>query len=156
VLALWSQESAFFSGEVSIGTAEGYSALWFGLAMKRTGGRVITVEIDPETADIARANIRQAGLEGVIDSRINDAIAEIPALKGDFDFVFMDTAPLNKKLYDLLQMRISSGGAILAHNADSLKTEQPEFLKAIQSDPSFETKIVPTARGGILVSVRKR
>jgi predicted O-methyltransferase YrrM len=53
-------------------------------------------------------------------------------------------------------MRISSGGAILAHNADSLKTEQPEFLKAIQSDPSFETKIVPTARGGILVSVRKR
>jgi hypothetical protein len=136
--------------------AEGYSALWFGLAMKRTGGRVITVEIDPETADIARANIRQAGLEGVIDSRINDAIAEIPALKGDFDFVFMDTAPLNKKLYDLLQMRISSGGAILAHNADSLKTEQPEFLKAIQSDPSFETKIVPTARGGILVSVRKR
>ena len=118
---------------------------------------MITVEIDPETADIARASIRQAGLEGVIDSRINDAMAEIPALKGDFDFVFMDTgAPLNKKLFDLLQTRISSGGAILAHNADSLKTEQPEFLKAIQSDPSFETKIVPTARGGIPVSVRKR
>lgn len=142
---------------LDIGTAEGYSALWFGLAMKRTGGRVITVEIDPETADIARMNIRQAGLEGVIDSRINDAMAEIPALKGDFDFVFMDTgAPLNKKFFDLLQTRISSGGAILAHNADSFKTEQPEFLKAIQSDPSFETKIVPTARGGILVSVRKR
>lgn len=118
---------------------------------------MITIEIDPETADIARANIRQAGLEGAIDSRINDAIAEIPELKGDFDFVFMDTGvPLNKKLFDLLQTRISPGGAILAHNAASLKLQQPDFLTAIQSDPRFETKIVPTGRGGILVGVRKK
>ncbi len=142
---------------LDIGTAEGYTALWLGLAMKRNGGQVITIEIDPETADTARANIRQAGLEGVIDSRINDALAEIPALKGEFDFVFLDTGnPLNKKLFDLLRTRISSGGAILAHNAASLKSEQPDFLTAIRGDPSFDTKIVPTARGGILVSVRTR
>jgi caffeoyl-CoA O-methyltransferase len=142
---------------LDIGTAEGYTALWLGLAMKRNGGRVITIEIDPETADTARANIRQAGLEGVIDSRINDAVMEIPALEGDFDFVFMDTgAPLNKKLFDLLRARISAGGSILVHNAASLKTQQPEFLKAIQEDASFGTTIVPTARGGILVSVKKR
>ncbi len=146
-----------YKSALDIGTAEGYSALWLGLAMKRTGGQVITIEIDPETADLARANIRQAGLEGVIDSRINDALAEIPELKGDFDFVFMDTgAPLNKKLFDLLQTRICLGGAILAHNAASLKSQQPDFLTAIQSDPRFETKIVPTGRGGILVGVRKK
>ncbi len=88
---------------LDIGTAEGYAALWLGLAMKKNGGRVITVEIEPETADKARENIRQAGLEAVVDSRINDALSEIPALKGDFDLVFMDTgAPLNKKLFDLL------------------------------------------------------
>jgi hypothetical protein len=62
-----------------------------------------------------------------------------------------------KMLHDLIVERgYRRALDILAHNADSLKTEQPEFLKAIQSDPSFETKIVPTARGGILVSVRKR
>ncbi len=142
---------------LDIGTAEGYAALWLGLAMKRNGGKVITVEIDPETADTARANIRHAGLEGVIDSRINDALAEIPALKGDFDFIFMDTgAPLNKRLFDLLQARISPGGAVLAHNAASFASQQPDFLKAIQGDPSLETKIVPTARGGILVSVKRK
>jgi predicted O-methyltransferase YrrM len=142
---------------LDIGTAEGYAALWLGLAMKRNGGQVITIEIDPETADSARANIRQAGLEGAVDSRINDALAEIPALKGDFDFVFMDTgAPLNKKLFDLLRTRISPGGAILAHNAASFESQQPDFLKAIRGDPSFETKIVPTARGGILFSVKRR
>ncbi|MBZ5586274.1 MAG: class I SAM-dependent methyltransferase, partial [Acidobacteriia bacterium] len=142
---------------LDIGTAEGYAALWLGLAVKRTGGHAITIEIDPETADSARANIRQAGLENVIDSRINDALAEIPALKGDFDFVFMDTgAPLNKRLFDLLQTRISPGGALLAHNAASLESQQPDFLKAIRGDPSYETKIVPTARGGILIALKKR
>ncbi len=46
----------------------------------------------------------------------------------------MDTgAPLNKTLFDLLQTRISLGGAILAHNAASLKSQQPDFLTAIQS-----------------------
>jgi predicted O-methyltransferase YrrM len=142
---------------LDIGTAEGYAALWLGLAMKRNGGQVITVEIDPETADQARVNIRQAGLEAVVDSRINDALLEIPALQGNFDLVFMDTgAPLNKKLFDLLRDRISPGGAILAHNAASFASQQPDFLKAIQADPTLETKILPTARGGILLSLKKK
>jgi predicted O-methyltransferase YrrM len=141
---------------LDVGTAEGYAALWLGLGARKNGGGVITIEIDPETADKARANFKDAGLDRFIDSRINDALAEIPALKGNFDFVFMDTgAPLNAKLFALLQSRIAPGGAILAHNAASFKSQQPDFLKAIQGDSSLETKIVPTARGGILVAVKK-
>ncbi len=141
---------------LDIGTAEGYAALWFGLAMANNAGRVITIEIDPETADRARENIRTAGLDGVIDCRINDALLEVPTLKGDFDFVFMDPgAPLNKALFDLLRDRISPGGAILAHNAASLKSQQPDFLKALQSDPGLDIKTIPTARGGILMAVKK-
>jgi predicted O-methyltransferase YrrM len=140
---------------LDIGTAEGYAALWLGLAMKKNGGRVVTIEIVPETADKARKNIREAGMDDIIDCRINDALMEIPVLKGDFDFVFMDTgAPLNKKFFDLLRNRLLPGGAILAHNAASLQSQQPDFLKAIQSDPNMETKIVETARGGILVSFK--
>jgi predicted O-methyltransferase YrrM len=142
---------------LDVGTAEGYAALWLGLGVRKNGGRAITIEIDPETADQARANFKEAGMDRLIDSRINDALAEIPALKGDFDFVFMDTgAPLNARLFALLQSRIAPGGAILAHNAASLRSEQPDFLKAIQGDPSLETKIVPTARGGILVAIKKK
>ena len=142
---------------LDVGTAEGYTALWLGLGARKNGGRAITIEIDPETADKARANFKEAGMDRFIDSRINDALAEIPALKGDFDFVFMDTgAPLNARLFALLQSRIAPGGAILAHNAASLKSQQPDFLKAIQGDPSLETKIVPTARGGILVAIKKK
>ena len=141
---------------LDIGTARGYSSLWFALAMKKNGGKVVTIEIDPETADEARANFRKAALDGIIDSRINDAIDEIPAIQGGFDFVFLDTgAPLNKKLLALLYQRIASGGALTAHNAGSFQSDQPDFLKAIQSDPNLETKIVPTPSGGISITMKK-
>jgi predicted O-methyltransferase YrrM len=141
---------------LDIGTARGYAALWLGLAMKKTGGKLITVEVDPETADEARENFCQSGLAVIIDSRINDALLEIPALKGDFDFVFMDSgSPPNKKFLDLLHARITPGGAITAHNAGSFSSQQPDFLKAIESDPNLETRIIPTRSGGISVSVKK-
>ncbi len=142
---------------LDVGTARGYSSLWFGLAMRKTGGKVITIEIDPETADEARENFRQAGLQAAIDSRINDALLEIPAIQGDFDFVFMDPgSELNKKLFDLLKARIAPGGTITAHNASSFESEQPDFLKAVKADPTLETRIVKTSSGGILISAKKR
>jgi caffeoyl-CoA O-methyltransferase len=140
---------------LDIGTARGYSSLWFALAMKQTGGKVVTIEIDPETADEARENFRKAALEEVLDLRINDALREIPVIKGGFDFVFMDTgAPINKKLFDILYSRIAPGGMVAAHNAGSFQSDQPEFLKAIQSNPNLLTKIVPTASGGISITTR--
>jgi caffeoyl-CoA O-methyltransferase len=142
---------------LDIGTARGYAALWFALAVKKNGGKLTTIEIDPEIADEARSNFRKAGLHEVIDSRINDALLEIPAMKGKFDLVFMDPgAPLNKKLLDLLHDRMLPGGAIVAHNAANFATSQPDFLKAIQNDPRIETRIVPTPSGGISISTFKK
>jgi predicted O-methyltransferase YrrM len=47
---------------LDVGTARGYAAVWFGLAARTTGGRVVTIEIDPQVAAEARENIRRAGL----------------------------------------------------------------------------------------------
>jgi predicted O-methyltransferase YrrM len=141
---------------LDIGTAQGYSSAWFGLAMKKNGGRLVTIEIDPGRAAEARKNFQEAGLADFIESRVGDALLVIPELKGDFDFVFMDTGvPLNKKFLDLLYPRITPGGAITAHNANSFVFRQPDFLKAIQTDPSLETKIVPTTSGGISLTIKK-
>ena len=139
---------------LDIGTARGYGAIWFGLAAKKTGGKVTTIEIDPAVAAEARGNIRRAGLADIVDSRINDALLEIPALPGEFDFVFMDAgAPLNKQFLDLLAGRITPGGTIAAHNAFGFQATQPEFLKAITTDPNLETRIVTTFSGGISMTV---
>jgi caffeoyl-CoA O-methyltransferase len=142
---------------LDLGTSRGYAALWIALAMSQTGGRLITVEIDPRPAEEARRNFRRAGLDSLIDSRINDALLEIPALPGQFDFVFMDLgAPLNKKLLDLLYARVAPGGAILAHNGFFLKSTQPGYLEAVRGDPNLDTTILPTLSGGICVTIRKR
>lgn len=139
---------------LDIGTAFGYSAIWFGAAMQKTGGQVVTIELDPNNAAIARENFQEAGLAGRIESRIGDALVEIPKLEGEFDFVFMDTgAPLNKRFLDLLRGKLRRGGAVTAHNAGTFLFSQRDFLTAIDDGAAFDTRIVPTTSGGISISV---
>src|SRR5204862_1015409 len=47
---------------LEIGSADGYSAIWIGLGLRETGGRLTTIEYDPARARRAAANIRRAGL----------------------------------------------------------------------------------------------
>jgi predicted O-methyltransferase YrrM len=141
---------------LDVGTARGYAAIWFGLAVRRTGGHVVTIEIDPQVAAEARENIRRAGLADVVESRVSDALVEIPSLRGDFDFVFIDLgAPLNKRVLDLVYDRVPPGGLVVAHNAFGLGLSQPDFRKAVHHDPRLETTIFPTLSGGLSVTTRK-
>jgi predicted O-methyltransferase YrrM len=138
---------------LNLGTAQGYSALWLGMALARVGGSVVTVEIDPATAEIARANFRQAGLDAVVDARVNDAFKEIPRLEGDFDFVFLDTATgEDQRFLDLLRSRIRPGGAVMAHNATFMRWQQPEFWKSIKTPSEFET----TVFGRVAIAIKRR
>lgn len=141
---------------LDIGTAKGYSSLWLALAMKKTGGTLTTIEIDPETAAAARENFRRAGLDGVIDARTADALTEIPALAGQFDFVFIDPGVpgLNNRVLDVVRPRLARGGTVAAHNAMFFASEQPEFLRAINRPAEFRTRIVRTVSGGISISVK--
>ncbi|HSB15279.1 MAG TPA: hypothetical protein VLE22_12540 [Bryobacteraceae bacterium] len=68
----------------------------------------------------------------------------------------MDTGtPHNKRFLDLHYGRVTPGGAIKAHNANDFEHRQPDYLKAITTDPNLETKITRTPTGGISVSIRK-
>jgi caffeoyl-CoA O-methyltransferase len=139
---------------LDIGTARGYSAIWLAAAMEKTGGKVITLEINPDVAAIARENFRQAGVEQLIDSRVADALTEIPKLDGPFDFVFMDVGvALNARFLNLLQGKLRRGGAVTAHSADDIEEDQPDFFALIQNRAAYETRTAPTRSGGISVSV---
>lgn len=143
---------------LEIGTSNGYSTLWLGLAFKKTGGKVITLEIDPESGCEAQANFRRAGLDDVIDSRINDAFDEIPRIGGDFDFVFIDAwKPDYIRFLRMLRDRVVPGGAITAHNVISQRREMKDFLYVIQNDPDFDTTIHHSSSEGVSVSfIRKK
>ncbi len=143
---------------VEIGTATGNSTLWIALGLKKTGGKLITIEKNADLAKIAAANFKKAGLADVVECRNADAFQEIPALQGDFDFLFLDTGTaLHKKFMDLVYpARLKDGGAVVSHNSNDLAKRQPDFLKAITGDPNLTTKITPTPGGGVSVSIRAK
>ncbi|UCE18006.1 MAG: class I SAM-dependent methyltransferase [Gemmatimonadota bacterium] len=141
---------------LEIGTSNGYSTLWLGLAFRKTGGKVITIEIESLRAKEAMENFRKAGLDHVIDTRINDAFEEIPKIEGDFDFVFMDVWKSDYiKFLRLLRDRIRPGGAITAHNVSSQSHSMQDFLDAIRNDPDLETTLHETSEAWISVSIKR-
>ena len=77
-----------FKRAVEIGTSTGHSAIWIAWALSKTGGKLITIEIDKERYLKAKANFKKAGLEDYIDARLGDAHKIVPRLQGKFDFVF--------------------------------------------------------------------
>ena len=138
---------------LEIGTSNGYSALWLGLAFKQTGGELITLEIESQRAREARENFEHAGLEEIIDSRINDALKEIPTLKGKFDFVFIDAwKPDYIKYLELILPKMKTGGVITAHNVTSLGSSMQDFLEEIQKNTRLTTIIDHTSRAGVSIS----
>jgi len=142
---------------LEIGAASGYSAIWMGLGLRQTGGRLTTIEYDPVRAKEAASNIRHAGLEDVVTVIAGDAFKAIPAIEGPFDLVFLDAwKPDYKKFFDLVFPRVSAGGLFLAHNVINKKDEMPDFLEAIHSHPAAYTTTVSAGHEGISVTYKKR
>lgn len=141
---------------LEIGTSNGYSGLWLGLAFQKNGGKLITLEIEPKRAKEAQENFKRAGLDNVIESRVNDALKEIPKLEGEFDFVFIDAwKPDYIQYLKLIKGKMKPGGVITAHNVLNAGRDMQDFLSAIKTDPDFETKIVNSSYSGVSVSFVK-
>jgi predicted O-methyltransferase YrrM len=142
---------------LEIGAASGYSAIWMGLALRETGGRLTTIEYDPVRAKEAAANIQKAGLAPIVTVVPGDAFKEIPKVEGAFDLVFLDAwKPDYKKFFDLVFPRVVPGGVFLAHNVVNKKNEMGDFLTAIQANPQAQSSIVTAGYEGISITYKKR
>lgn len=103
---------------LEIGTAIGYSAIWFGLAIKQHKGTVITVEIDEDTANEAKRNIARAKLQRTIRVINGSGLQVVPKLKGKFDIVFIDDSKENYPSYlEMCANRLNKNGLLIADNA---------------------------------------
>lgn len=78
---------------LEIGTLAGYSTIWLARALPRDG-RLITLELDPHHAEVARSNLRHAALDGTVEVRVGAALGSLTALAAEgvepFDMVFID------------------------------------------------------------------
>jgi caffeoyl-CoA O-methyltransferase len=142
---------------LEIGGANGYSAIWIGLGLRETGGRLTTIEYDPVRARAAATNIRRAGLADIVTIVPGDAFKEIPKTAGEFDLVFLDAWKRDyKRFLDLMLPRMSRGGLFLAHNVVNKQGEMRDFLAAIQNNPALFTAIVTPSSEGMSVSYKVR
>jgi len=140
---------------LEIGGASGYSGIWLGLGARESGGRVVSIEYDPQRAKEAAENIRVAGLTDVVHVIHGDAFKEIPKLPGTFDFVFLDAwKPDYKKFFDMVFPRLNPGGLFTAHNVVNKKSEMEPFLATVQTHTGLFTTIVSPSSEGISVSYK--
>jgi predicted O-methyltransferase YrrM len=140
---------------LEIGAASGYSGIWLGLGARESGGRVVSIEYDPQRAQEAAANIQKARLTDVVRVVHGDAFAEIPKLSGSFDLVFLDAwKPDYKKFFDMVYPRLNPGGVFLAHNVINKKSEMEPFLKTIFTHPGLLTSVVSPGSEGMSISYK--
>jgi caffeoyl-CoA O-methyltransferase len=140
---------------VEIGTSNGISAIWLAMGVRKTGGKVISHEIDRETAKLARENFKTAGVDDMVTVVEGDAHETVKMLKGPIDMVFIDAdkegyADYLKKLLPLVR----PGGLICAHNING-RQANPDFVKAATTNPELET-VLYSAGAGMSVSLKKR
>ena len=121
---------------VEIGTSTGISAMWFCIALEKTGGRLTTFELDPGRAALARAHFKKAGVDELVTLVQGDAHQNIRKLKEPVDLVFIDAEKSGYVDY-LKQMLplVRPGGLILAHNMEMV----PDYAKAVTTNPDLET-----------------
>jgi len=141
---------------LEIGTAAGYSGGWFAMALKKTGGRLITLEIDPERHAAAVKNFAAMGVADIVEARLANALTELPKIEGPFDIVLIDaTKPDYLRYYELTLPKVRRGGVILAHNTRNAEFQLRPFLQRIRTDPAVRTEFLPESVQGLSISWKK-
>ena len=136
---------------IEVGASTGYSAIWMGLALQKTGGKMTTYEIDAGRAAIARANFERAGMADIITLVEGDAHEEVKSLKDPIDIIFLDADKQGYIDYlDKLLPLVRPGGLVIAHNITP-RMADPDYMKAITTNPNLETIV----RGGVGLTLKK-
>lgn len=144
-----------YTDAVEIGTSTGHSAIWMAWALSKTGGKLITLEIDKVRYLKAKANFKKAGLEDFIDARLGDAHKLVPDLDGKYDFVFSDADKYWYKNYFIaMDPKLEIGGCFTAHNTSMRTHGIREFLDYVEGLDRYETTIDKESRSGISISYK--
>lgn len=149
-------ESARAQRVVEIGTSNGYSGIWLCLALRKTGGRLITHEIDETRAAAARRNFERAGVESLITLVMGDAHETVKNLREPIDVLFIDAdKPGYPDYLQKLLPLVRPGGLIIGHNMHR-PAPDPAYVKAITTNPELETLFLNMDAAGVAVTIKKR
>ena len=123
---------------LEIGTLGGYSTIWLARALP-AGGKVVTLELDPKHAEVARANFARASLAGVIELRVGKALDTLPQLaaegRGPFDLIFIDADKVSIPEYFTWALKLSRRGTVII--VDNV-VRKGAVVEAGNTDPSIQ------------------
>lgn len=123
---------------LEVGTLAGYSTIWLARGL-RSGGHVVTLEVDSKHAEVAKGNFKRAGLQKVIELRLGNALETLPKLfaegRGPFDFIFIDADKPNIPAYFEWVLKLSHPGALIV--VDNV-VRDGGVIDADSTDPSIQ------------------
>lgn len=146
-----------FTRALEVGTSTGHSGIWIAWALSKTGGKLITIEIDEGRHREAVANFEAAGLSEFIDARLANAHDLVPALEGPFEFVFQDAdKDWYARYFEFIYPKLARAACYVAHNVSGPGARgQREFIAALDAKPDLTTEYTSGRRsGGMSVSCR--
>ena len=133
---------------LEVGTSNGFSTIWLADAARSTGGRVTTLELNPDKIALARANFADAGLAGFVDVIAGTAADTLTTLPGPFDLVFLDAdRPSYLTYLELVVPKLRPGGLLVADNVTSHASELQDYLARVKSHPRLFSVTVPIGNG---------
>ena len=133
---------------LEVGTSNGFSTIWLADAARSTGGRVTTLELNPDKIALARTNLAEAGLAAFVDIVEGRAADTLAALPGPFDLVFLDAdRPSYLTYLELVVPKLRAGGLLVADNVTSHASELGDYLARVKSDPRLFSVTVPIGNG---------
>jgi len=137
---------------LEIGTSVGYSAILIARNLPEDG-RLVTIEVDPISAAKALKNLRKANIADRVSLHIGDAAVIIPALREQFDLVFIDA---DKDSYfehlKLCEGKLKKGGLVFADNVKAYADEMRDFLDYVRKSGAYESEYIDAGYDGVEIS----
>ena len=133
---------------LEIGGSRGYSTIWLAAGARHLGGRVLSLESDPEKIEAWRRNIAEAGLADWADLVAGDAHETLLRIDDVFDLVFLDAEKEDYEvLFELARGKVEPGALFVADNVLSHAEPLAQYSAARQADPTLVSVTVPLDRG---------
>ena len=129
---------------VEVGTLHGYSAIVIAGAMP-ADGKLLTIEIDAGSAEIARKNIEKAGFAGRVKVVVGDALEVLPGIEGEIDLLFLDATKEEYLSYlKSVEAGLKKGGIVLADNAGIFADAMKDFLDYVRNSGKYKSRTIKT------------
>ena len=145
-----------YTRALEIGTSTGHSAIWIAWALSKTGGKLVTLEIDPDRHKAALENFQEAGIAPFVDARLGNAHELVKTLPGPFDFVFSDAdKDWSTQYFKDVEPKLAPGTCFTAHNVNHPGGPAAAFLEYVRKLPGYETTVAGSSEG-VSISFKRR